>query len=161
MVQYDGTVRNSIGQLIQLRYGYDGFCGEKLEFQKMPTILLSDEKFQNKFKFDISNDAQMKQLFTCNVYHEMKFNIYHVKDELENEWKQLNNDRVILRNIFPMGECNVVLPCNLRRIIWNVQKNFHINKKYPTDLSPLKVINGMIHKIIIYIYISIYISTYI
>ena len=33
MVNYDGTVRNSVGQLIQLRYGEDGLAGEHVEFQ--------------------------------------------------------------------------------------------------------------------------------
>ena len=33
MVNYDGTVRNSVGQLIQLRYGEDGLAGEGVEFQ--------------------------------------------------------------------------------------------------------------------------------
>ena len=33
MVNYDGTVRNSVGQLIQLRYGEDGLAGEAVEFQ--------------------------------------------------------------------------------------------------------------------------------
>ena len=33
MVNYDGTVRNSVGQLIQFRYGEDGLNGEQVEFQ--------------------------------------------------------------------------------------------------------------------------------
>ena len=33
MVNYDGTVRNSVGQLIQFRYGEDGLAGEHVEFQ--------------------------------------------------------------------------------------------------------------------------------
>ena len=33
-----------------------------------------------------------------------------------------------------------MLPCNLARMIWNAQKIFHINKRGPTDLNPLKAI---------------------
>lgn len=33
MVNYDATVRNSVGQVIQLRYGEDGLAGEFVEFQ--------------------------------------------------------------------------------------------------------------------------------
>ena len=36
-----------------------------------------------------------------------------------------------------------MLPCNLDRMIWNAQKIFHINKRSPTDLNPLKVIKGV------------------
>lgn len=65
-----------------------------------------------------------------------------VISELEKEWEQLVKDREALRQIFPSGESKVVLPCNLQRMIWNVQKIFHINKRAPTDLSPLRVIQG-------------------
>ena len=33
MVNYDGTVRNAVGQMIQFRYGEDGLASEQLEFQ--------------------------------------------------------------------------------------------------------------------------------
>ena len=56
MVHYDGTVRNSVGQLIQLRYGEDGLCGETVEFQNLPTIKLSNKAFEKKFKFDPTNE---------------------------------------------------------------------------------------------------------
>lgn len=56
MVHYDGTVRNSVGQLIQLRYGEDGLCGEMVEFQTINTIQLSHKKFEEKYKFDPSNE---------------------------------------------------------------------------------------------------------
>ncbi len=56
MVHYDGTVRNSVGQLIQLRYGEDGLCGEMVEFQNINTIQLSHKKFEEKYRFDPSNE---------------------------------------------------------------------------------------------------------
>lgn len=36
----------------------------------------------------------------------------------------------------------VVLPCNLLRMIWNAQKIFHINSRLPSDLHPVKVVEG-------------------
>ena len=33
MVNYDGTVRNAVGQMIQFRYGEDGLAPEVLESQ--------------------------------------------------------------------------------------------------------------------------------
>ena len=63
--------------------------------------------------------------------------------ELEQEWERLKADREILRTIFPTGDSKVVLPCNLNRMIWNAQKIFHVNLRGPTDLSPLKVIDGV------------------
>ncbi|XP_014483548.1 PREDICTED: DNA-directed RNA polymerase II subunit RPB1 [Dinoponera quadriceps] len=142
MVHYDGTVRNSVGQLIQLRYGEDGLCGETVEFQNLPTIKVSNKAFEKKFKFDPTNERYLRRIFNEDIVREM-MGSGEVISELEREWEQLNRDRAVLREIFPSGESKVVLPCNLQRMIWNVQKIFHINKRAPTDLSPMRVIQGV------------------
>uniref|UniRef100_A0A0K8TN99 DNA-directed RNA polymerase subunit n=1 Tax=Tabanus bromius TaxID=304241 RepID=A0A0K8TN99_TABBR len=142
MVNYDGTIRNSVGQLIQLRYGEDGLCGETVEFQNLPTVKLSNKSFEKRFKFDWSNERYMRRIFNEDVLKELTESGCAIQ-ELEAEWEQLARDREALRQIFPSGESKVVLPCNLQRMIWNVQKIFHINKRIPTDLSPLKVIQGV------------------
>ena len=61
MVNYDGTVRNSMGQLIKLRYREDGLAGEAVEFQQLKTITLSYSSFENKYKFDSFNKRQMRK----------------------------------------------------------------------------------------------------
>ncbi|CAG9765945.1 unnamed protein product [Ceutorhynchus assimilis] len=142
MVNYDGTVRNSVGQLIQLRYGEDGLCGEMVEFQNLPTIKLSTKSFEKKYRFDPSNERYLRKVFNEDIIKEI-MSSGDVIAELEKEWEQLQKDREALRQIFPSGDTRVVLPCNLQRMIWNVQKIFHINKKSTTDLSPLKVIQGV------------------
>lgn len=68
MVKYDGTVRNQVEQLIQLRYGEDGLAGEQVEFQNMPSLKPSDRAFENRFKFDPSNER----------YQQTGFNVIHV-----------------------------------------------------------------------------------
>ncbi|EEB13940.1 predicted protein [Pediculus humanus corporis] len=142
MVHYDGTVRNSVGQLIQLRYGEDGLCGETVEFQTLPTIKLSNKAFEKRFRFDATNERYLRRIFNENILKEL-MGSGEVISYLEKEWDQLQKDREALRQIFPSGENKVVLPCNLQRMIWNVQKIFHINKRAPTDLSPLRVIEGV------------------
>lgn len=56
MVKYDGTVRNQVEQVIQLRYGEDGLAGEHVEFQNMPSLKPSDKAFEKMFKFDPTNE---------------------------------------------------------------------------------------------------------
>ncbi|KAL9705875.1 hypothetical protein quinque_009393 [Culex quinquefasciatus] len=142
MVNYDGTVRNSVGQLIQLRYGEDGLCGETVEFQNLPTIKLSNKVFEKRYRFDPTNERNIRRVFNEEVIKELTES-GDVIQEIEAEYEQLLRDREALRQIFPNGDSKVVLPCNLQRMIWNVQKIFHINKRAPTDLSPLKVIQGV------------------
>ncbi|XP_059480715.1 DNA-directed RNA polymerase II subunit RPB1 [Neocloeon triangulifer] len=142
MVHYDGTVRNSVGQLIQLRYGEDGLCGETVEFQTLPTIKLSNDEFERGYRFDPGNERYLRRVFSEDVVKEL-MGSGEVISELEKEWDLLKKDRESMRETFPSGEDKVVLPCNLERMIWNAQKIFHINKRLPTDLSPLTVIEGV------------------
>ena len=142
MVTYDGTVRNSNGQVIQLRYGEDGLDGASVESQTLPTLKPNDKTFRERFKFDSTNERHLRRIFTEEVVQEILGNVSSLS-ELEQEWERLSNDRIVLRKIFPSGDSNVILPCNLHRIIWNAQKLFNVNLRGQTDLSPLKIIDGV------------------
>ena len=71
MVQYDGTVRNSVGQVIQFRYGEDGLAGEYVESQSLKTIQGSDVAFERKYKFDATNERYVRRLFQDEVLRDM------------------------------------------------------------------------------------------
>lgn len=43
MVKYDGTVRNSVGEVVQFLYGEDGFDGTAIEFQMLDHMFMDDE----------------------------------------------------------------------------------------------------------------------
>ena len=79
---------------------------------------------------DPTNERQMRKLFSDEVLREM-VGQGEVVSEIEREWQQL------VRQIFPKGNSN------LERLIWNAQKIFHITKRNPIDLNPLKVITGV------------------
>ena len=52
MVAYDGTIRNSVNQVIQLRYGEDGMDATHIEFQNMPSLKPNTAAFERKFHFE-------------------------------------------------------------------------------------------------------------
>ena len=57
MAQYDSTVRDSHGNIIQFVYGEDGIAGEFIEEQKFDMLEISDELFKKRccfFDFDQS-----------------------------------------------------------------------------------------------------------
>lgn len=66
MAKYDGTVRNQIEQVIQLRYGEDGLAGEMVEFQSMPTLKPSNRAFEHRFKFDPTSE---RLVGLCFIQH--------------------------------------------------------------------------------------------
>merc|ERR1719220_3411714 len=84
----------------------------------------------------------MRKLFTDEVLREM-VGQSDVVAEIEREWQQLIKDREALRQIFPKGTTKIVLPCKLERMIWNAQKIFHVSRRNPIDLNPMKMINGV------------------
>ena len=144
MVQYDGTVRSPDGQLIQFCYGEDGLSADAaVEVQSIPTVLLDDGTFAEKFKFDVvaSGEPRIRRIFNENVARDL------LGDgdafEMDAEWEQLCKDRQDLRDIFTQVDDKVVLPCNLQRIIWNAQNKFRIDQSAPTNLSPSRAIQGI------------------
>lgn len=126
-----------------------------------------------RFKFDCTNERALRRVLQEDVVKDVMTNA-HVQSALEKEFDKMRDDRKVLRTIFPTGDskvrrrsstfvfpsesavsltrCNlpsllqVVLPCNLARMIWNAQKIFRINTRTPTDLNPLRVFDGKLEK---------------
>uniref|UniRef100_A0A915MZC3 DNA-directed RNA polymerase n=1 Tax=Meloidogyne javanica TaxID=6303 RepID=A0A915MZC3_MELJA len=142
MINYDGTVRNSVGSVMQLRYGEDGLDGMWVEDQNLPALKPNNMLFEREFKLDLSNEKQLRRLYTENVIKQITNSAEALKI-VEDEWRQLQVDRQTLRQIFPRPSVKIYLPCNLNRFIKNAQKVFHVNLRQPVDLSPIKVIEGV------------------
>ncbi|XP_067669040.1 DNA-directed RNA polymerase II subunit RPB1-like [Haliotis asinina] len=142
MVKYDGTIRNQVEQLVQLRYGEDGLDATHVEFQSMPSLKPSNRAFEKKFKFDPTNERDLRRCLSEEVIKDV-IGDPAVISELEREFEQLKEDRNALRQIFPTGDGKIVLPCNLMRMITNAQKIFRINTRKPADLHPIKVVEGV------------------
>uniref|UniRef100_A0A183BYI4 DNA-directed RNA polymerase subunit n=1 Tax=Globodera pallida TaxID=36090 RepID=A0A183BYI4_GLOPA len=142
MINYDGTVRNSTGAVIQLRYGEDGLDGMWVEDQTVPIHKPNNNLFQSEFKLDLTNERQLRKLYTESVVKDIT-NSAEALHAVETEWRRLEQDRRTLREIFPRPSTKVYLPCNLNRLIKNAQKIFHVCMQKPVDLSPVRVIEGV------------------
>jgi DNA-directed RNA polymerase II subunit RPB1 len=63
------------------------------------------------------------------------------QQELEMELRQLDDDRKLLRTtIVPTGEEMVQLPVNLKRLIWNAQKRFRVDRHTKSNIDPATII---------------------
>ena len=65
MAHYDGTIRNSNRQMIQLCYGEDGMDGMWMEFQQLSTVKPSHVAFDRRFHFDCANQRLVVHVHTC------------------------------------------------------------------------------------------------
>ncbi|CAF2861687.1 unnamed protein product [Rotaria sp. Silwood2] len=143
MIKYDGTVRNQFEQLIQFTYGEDGLAGENVEFQSIISLKSSNQLFEHLCKFDLSTEEKyLKKFLTDDVIRDLYTN--ESLELLNDEWKQLNEDRFNLRQIYPTGDTSkIVLPCNLERLIYNAKKKFSISNQTKSNLSPSQIIQNL------------------
>ena len=56
MVKYDATIRNSNGQMVQLRYGEDGIDGAHMESQNLNSLGIGDRTFEKRYHFTYTNE---------------------------------------------------------------------------------------------------------
>ncbi|KAF7331300.1 DNA-directed RNA polymerase subunit [Mycena kentingensis (nom. inval.)] len=59
MVFYDGTVRNSLGDLLQFAYGEDDMDGTFIEKQNIDIAPLNDEEFSRDYRVDVTDTDKM------------------------------------------------------------------------------------------------------
>ncbi|VEU24076.1 DEKNAAC105257 [Brettanomyces naardenensis] len=143
MVQYDGTTRNSLGDIIQFIYGEDGLDGTQVEKQTVDTIPGSTSGFEKKYRIDLMDKS--KGLRTDLVeYGADIIGDMDLQRLLDDEYEQLLSDREFLRTkVFPTGENNWPLPVNIRRVIQNAQQIFHVDRYKASDLTIPEIVNGV------------------
>ncbi|KAJ6577080.1 DNA-directed RNA polymerase II, subunit 1 [Mycena sp. CBHHK59/15] len=144
MVCYDGTVRNSLGDLIQFVYGEDGMDGAFIEKQNVDTFALNDDEFRHNYRVDVTDE---KGGFVGGVLQVgLDDSSLELQAKLDEEYSQLVEDRRLLRKfIFPRADptTNFYLPVNLQRIVQNATQIFHIDRRQPSDLEPAYIIDAV------------------
>jgi DNA-directed RNA polymerase II subunit RPB1 len=139
MVKYDGTVRNSVGDVIQFLYGEDGMAAELIESQKLDSLRMNKRQFEEAYRID-EKDRRTADWLAPAWLEELE-NSAEKRDVLAGELAQLAKDREIVRQLIPTGDASIHLPVNMARIIWNAQKRFvgAGQRQKITDLSPVEV----------------------
>ncbi|KAJ6451309.1 DNA-directed RNA polymerase II, subunit 1 [Mycena sanguinolenta] len=144
MLCYDGTVRNSLGDVIQFIYGEDGMDGGFVEKQDVRTFACADSAFRHDYRVDVMDGENG---FTTGVLEpKLDNSSLELQMQLDEEYAQLLEDRQLMRAfIFPRAEPNTsfYLPVNLLRIIQNARQIFHIDQRQPSDLDPAYIIDSV------------------
>lgn len=55
MIRYDGTVRNSAGEVVQFLYGDDGMDGTGVEAQKLDHLKMDDAQVERTYKISLDD----------------------------------------------------------------------------------------------------------
>ena len=137
MITYDGTVRNSNGQIIQFVYGEDGMDPIFLEVQEIGILKCSNKQLEKNFQLTVRSKELEKNL-ESQVYINFCNNI-NAEQILAQEYEDLYNIRDKVREIFPdKTSVRIPLPVNLERIINKAKKRYELKGK--SDIDPSYVI---------------------
>ncbi|KAJ2743394.1 DNA-directed RNA polymerase II core subunit rpo21 [Coemansia sp. BCRC 34301] len=143
MCQYDGTVRNSLGQVVQFVYGEDGMDGCSIETQNITPIRQSNVDFERMFKVNVMDHGAIFKAGTLDfsILKNIEGN-EAVQRVLDDEFARLSDDRHVVRNfIFSDGHDSRHLPLNLKQLVKTAQQTFNIDIRKPSNLNPVEIFN--------------------
>lgn len=141
-VEYDMTVRNNKGKIVQFSYGEDSFDSTRGENQSVPLVGMTTEDIYLYYDLaGITNkDASLLNIFnkgTIQRIHKqeadtkrvcMKYIEYMInarKDFVESVFNNMNNN-------------NVVMPVSFQNIITNIQGQLNLTANSIVDITPLE-----------------------
>ena len=140
-VEYDMTVRNNRGKIIQFAYGDDGFDSTKAENQFIPLVGMSVEDIYLHYDIPGIHDENSKliNIFAkgtiTRVRKQKTETIRKIKDYVE---KMLEIREDIVKNVFKYKNENTVrVPVAFQHMIANIQGQLGLNSHSITDITPL------------------------
>jgi DNA-directed RNA polymerase beta' subunit/intein/homing endonuclease len=142
-VEYDMTVRNNRGKIIQFAYGDDGIDSTKVESQAVPLVSMSIEDVY--LHFDIAGVAEDSSQEMIAVY--TKGTITRLKKQRAETVKKVNTyiERMIdvrddlVANVFKFkDDASVKVPVSFQHIMANLQGQLGLNSHSMTDITPLE-----------------------
>ncbi|KAI9855877.1 MAG: DNA-directed RNA polymerase II subunit rpb1 [Vezdaea acicularis] len=141
MAKYDGTVRNSLGDIIQFVYGEDGLDGVYIENQSLDIITSSNKAFEKKFKVDVMADDDNLRISPdfLEQAEEITGDI-EIQKLFDDEYSALLADRAFLREGQTEDDDRMQLPLNILRILETAKTKFKIRDGAPSNLHPRDVI---------------------
>lgn len=151
--QYDGTVRNSLGDIIQFIYGEDGIDAMIVEKQFMDHWALRMVDFEKRFRVDVmeKDSAIIEAIENANnLLGDAK-----QQELLDQEYEQLCKDREFLQKFKLKSEKledAIQLPLNLTRYIESTKKFLKVDDSKRSSLTPndvIPVVKGLIDRMVV------------
>ena len=144
-VEYDMTVRNNKGKIIQFVYGDDGFDSTKIETQILKLAELSNEEIY--LKYDIVGINEQQKGLTSIYSRSTITRLKKQRDETKTKCKEyitkmINAREDIVENVFNnKNESMIKMPIAFQTLITNVQAQLNLNSNSIIDITPLETFN--------------------
>ncbi|KAI2630331.1 beta and beta-prime subunits of DNA dependent RNA-polymerase [Hypomontagnella submonticulosa] len=140
--RYDGTVRNSLGDIIQFIYGEDGMDAMHIEKQPMDHWVLRESDFEDRYRIDVMQDVRPAVLDALE-YGQDLIGDTQAQELLDMEWEAIEADRAFLRELKIKSEKleeMFQLPLNIGRLIESSKKLLKVDDAKRSNLLPQDVI---------------------
>jgi DNA-directed RNA polymerase II subunit RPB1 len=141
-VEYDMTVRNSKGKIVQFAYGDDGFDTTRVENQVIPLVGMSLEDIY--MHYDIiglnDHDTGLLEIYSKGAITRMKKQRPETKKVCKTYIDKMINYRTeLVEDVFKHRDENGVrLPVALQNMIVNIQGQLGLTANSVVDITPLE-----------------------
>lgn len=141
-VEYDMTVRNSKGKIVQFSYGDDGFDSTRVENQFIPLVGMSIEDIY--MHYDIlgvnDRDTELLEIYSKGTITRMKKQRPECRNKCKTYIEKMINAREeIIKNIFKYKDENgIKLPVAFQNIITNIQGQLNLGSNTTVDITPFE-----------------------
>ena len=141
-VEYDMTVRNNMGKIIQFAYGEDGFDTTSVENQSIPLVGMSIEDIYLHYDMIGMNEhtGDLLEVYTKGTATRVRSQ----KEETRAKCKIYIDKMIEWRNqlveaVFKNKDDNTVrMPIAFQNIIANIQGQLHLTNATAVDITPLE-----------------------
>lgn len=140
--RYDGTVRNSLGDIIQFIYGEDGLDAMHIEGQSMDHWVIKNSAFDSRYRLDVMDSISAKDYDSLEYIQDIKGDP-QAQELLDFEFEALQRDREYLRALKLNStklDTYFQLPFNVARLIQNAKRLLKVDESKSSDLTPQDVI---------------------
>jgi DNA-directed RNA polymerase beta' subunit len=146
-VEYDMTVRNNKGKIIQFAYGDDGFDSTRAENQTVPLVGMSTEDIYVHYDMTGINDQHndLLDIYAKGTLSRLKRQRAETKEKCMMYIQKMIDARdVIVKAIFKNKNDNTVkVPVSFQSMIANMQGQLNLNANSIVDITPLEAFELM------------------
>ena len=141
-VEYDMTVRNNKGKIVQFSYGDDSFDTTKVENQVIPLVGMSIEDIY--MHYDIigvnEQDNDLLSVYSRGTISRLKKQRAETQAKCQEYISEMINSRTYIVNKVFKGknENSVSMPISFQNTIVNVQGQLELGKHSAVDITPLE-----------------------
>lgn len=145
-VEYDGTVRNNMGKIVQFSYGEDGIDTTRVENQNIPLVNMSVEDIYMHFDLiginDTESNAELLSIYTKTTIVRMKNQRKMVTEMNQRTINKFVDYRdKLVQNVFKYKNDDFVkAPVAFAHIIQNIQGQLGLSASSAVDITPFEYV---------------------